>query len=141
MKITAQFRPVCGFFKLRKDNNFRSKLLFHVYEGKAHREKGVKNGKKFHHQKAKRRTCSEAQGRRPPTAGESLRMLCWLLQPKGRMKKKIDLCPLKLPQAVNTSRAAASLLVSGSGTKFSDTIKKGNTHGRRGRVSGTKIHA
>lgn len=34
----------------------------------------------------------------------------------------------QLPQAVNTSRAAASLLVSGSGTKFNETIKnKQNT--------------
>lgn len=42
-------------------------------------------------------------------------------------------------RAVNTSTAAAS------GTKFNDTIffffLKGRAHGRRGRVSGTKIHA
>lgn len=38
-------------------------------KGKPHREQGVKNGKKFHHQKAKRRTCSEEQGRREAAAG------------------------------------------------------------------------
>lgn len=39
-------------------------------------------------------------------------------------------------RAVNASTAAAS------GTKFNDTIfLKGRAHGRRGRVSGTKIHA
>lgn len=33
-----------------------------------HREQGVKNGKKFHHQKAERRTCSEELCRREPAA-------------------------------------------------------------------------
>lgn len=42
-------------------------------------------------------------------------------------RNKLDLCPLEPPRVVNTSRAAASLLVSGSGTKFNDTIKTANT--------------
>lgn len=55
--------------KIRKHNNFKPKLLFDVYKGgKPHREQGVKNGKKFHHQKAERRTCSEEQCRREPAA-------------------------------------------------------------------------
>lgn len=86
----------------------------------------MKNGKKVHHQKAERRTCSEEQGRREPAAGGiPLHGNASLMQPKERMGgKKNRFMSSQLPLAVNTSRAAASLLVSGSGTKFNDTIKK-----------------
>lgn len=53
--------------------------------------------------------------------GESL---CVVRLAFAAKRKRLDLCPLKPPWAVNTSRAAASLLVSGSGTKFNDTILK-----------------
>lgn len=85
----------------------------------------MKNGKKVHHQKAERRTCSEEQGSREPAAGGiPLHGNASLLQPKERMGEKNRFMSSQLPRAVNTSRAAASLLVSGSGTKSSDTIKK-----------------
>lgn len=105
-------------------------------------EHGVKYVKKFHHQKAKRRTCGEAQRRRESVAG-GIPLHGNAGHAAKRMTEKKNnyrFMSSQLPRAVNTSRAAASLLVSGSGTKFNDTIKKGRTHGRRGRVSGTKIH-
>lgn len=61
------------------------------------------------------------------SAGESRQRgesLCVVRLAFAAKRKRLDLCPLKPPWAVNTSRAAASLLVSGSGTKFNDTILK-----------------
>lgn len=101
----------------------------------------MKNGEKFHHQKAERRTCSEERGRREPAAGGIPLHGNAVFCSQKKERKKNRFMSSQLPRAVNTSRAAASLLVSGAGTKFNDTIKKGRTHGRRGRVSGTKIHA
>lgn len=66
---------------------------------------------------------ARSKGEESRQQGESLCMVMLAFAAKRKSeKKKLDLCPLKLPRAVNTSRAAASLLVSGSGTKFNDTI-------------------
>ena len=72
--------------------------VFEAYQGKyRHEEQGVKNGKKFHHQEAKRRTCSQEQGRREPAAeGIPLHGEAAFNSQKGKKSKKgkkLDLCP------------------------------------------------